>query len=185
MIGEYRLLICEHFDSVTSEIDLFIEKELLLQLQSSSDYVKAENELNSKRDTLLKYVKEAEQFNLKMLNQTVYNSRNNHLSMEELFPQFCFILQFEKELRLVLTDKFISQDELKLLKRFIQERLSRAEKSPFIKIAEELTSVHRSRLKPKPSGERGPCYVKFCGLDAISELFEINEIDPDVSLSFF
>jgi hypothetical protein len=54
---------------VTSEIDLFIEKEL----QANSKYAVQSDEVNKKREILLKEVKETEQLNLKHLNEKLVN----------------------------------------------------------------------------------------------------------------
>jgi hypothetical protein len=64
-IGFYRLKLTGHFEIVRSEIDLFIEMELLANF---GDEVKSA-EINEKREILLEEANEIEQLNMKHLNE--------------------------------------------------------------------------------------------------------------------
>jgi hypothetical protein len=111
-IGECRLIVVDYFDSVTSEIDLFIEKELTVTF---GDGIKTE-ELNKKRVVLLNEVKKAEQFNLNNLNGDLVSRLNSSLAddLSMLFPIFCFVFKFEKHISLIVTDSYLTKKQLDL-----------------------------------------------------------------------
>jgi hypothetical protein len=99
-VQKQRLSIVEYFDSVINEIDLFTEKEAH---KSKLD----RNELNKNREVLIKQVKECEKASLSNLAQQ--NKLNPNFS-------FCFVLNHGNNLRLVVTDTFLSQPNIDIFK---------------------------------------------------------------------
>jgi hypothetical protein len=115
-IGECRLLLTEYFDSVTSEIDFFIEKRLQANFGDKEKSAK----INKKRDILLKEVKEAEQLNLKHLNENLVNDLDSLAGdSSKLFVVFCFVLELNQKKRLIVTDEYIPEGELNLFKKLM------------------------------------------------------------------
>jgi hypothetical protein len=119
-IGECRLALVDYFNHVTNEVDCFTEKQLQ-QAHRARDEAKAAWK-NKSRDFLLKQIKETEQLNLTNLNlknlACKYDLLINDIS--ELFVSFCFVLPFEKEIRLILTEGFLTADQLKLFKELTE-----------------------------------------------------------------
>jgi hypothetical protein len=116
LIGRYRLILTDHFDSVTSEIDFFIETELLVNVEDELKLAWIEK----KREILLKYVKYIEQVNMKYLNEHLVNNLECLAGdISGLFVIFCFVFTYNNEIRLVVTDEYISAKELKLFKKAI------------------------------------------------------------------
>jgi hypothetical protein len=109
-IGECRLAVVHHFDSVTSDVDHFIEKELQANFQDEAKTA----EINQKREVLLKAIKESEQLNLKHVNENLASNIIDFLvdDISKLFVSFCFVLQLDQEIRLIVTDGLLYSDQL-------------------------------------------------------------------------
>ncbi len=101
-MSECRLIVADHFDCVTSEIDFFIETEL----QATAGHEMKSTELNKKRDILLGEVKKAETTNLANLNESLVTSLNSSSTgdIAVLFGVFCFVFTFEKRINLIVSD---------------------------------------------------------------------------------
>jgi hypothetical protein len=76
--------------------------------------------MNQQRDILLKQIAETQQLNLTHVNQHLANSADLLIDdISQLFVTFCFVLEFNKDLRLIVTDEFLTTDQLKLFKKLI------------------------------------------------------------------
>jgi hypothetical protein len=120
-VGRYRLAITDYFDSVTSEIDFSIEQEL----QTHFDDEVEQSEINAKRSAYLEEIKDAEAFNLKHLDKEIvkdlasFNQLDEQSQNSRLFRKFCFALEYKGSLRLVVTDIYLSEMQLKMFKSLI------------------------------------------------------------------
>ncbi len=116
-IGAYRLIVTEYFDSVTSQIDLFIETQLQVNSKDEAKSV----EINQKREVMLKAVREAEQLNMKHLNEKLVNDLDSLVGGDysKLFVTFCFVLELNKSIQLILTEEYIPERELNLYRRLL------------------------------------------------------------------
>jgi hypothetical protein len=109
--------VTEYFDSVTSQIDLFIETQLQVNSKDEAKSV----EINQKREVMLKAVREAEQLNMKHLNEKLVNDLDSLVGGDysKLFVTFCFVLELNKSIQLILTEEYIPERELNLYRRLL------------------------------------------------------------------
>ncbi len=118
-IGKYRLMIADYFDSLTSEIDFSIEKELAEYSQDDAQM----SEINQKREVYLKEVKESEAINLKHLNEKLHDNLDQLFFLDEntvkqkLMKVFCFTIEYNDLLRLIVTDFYLTQEQIFLYKQ--------------------------------------------------------------------
>jgi hypothetical protein len=108
-LEKQRKTVADYFGSVTNEINLFIESEI----QKAKNNLVKSNVLNSKRETLLDQVNQAQETNLKHLESLRPNSTNEDTAKP--FVAFCFLLRFQQDLRLIVTDSFLSKQQIQLL----------------------------------------------------------------------
>jgi hypothetical protein len=104
---KHRQILEYYFASVSKKVDVFIETELQQHQQASSN---KSVELLKKRELLLKEIKEVEQKNLKHLDELSPESVSADIS--KLFVAFCFVLNFQKDMRLIVTDGYLSKLQL-------------------------------------------------------------------------
>jgi hypothetical protein len=146
-IGECRLAVVNHFDSVTSDVDHFIEKELQSNFQDEAKTA----EINQKREVLLKEIKAIEHLNLKHVNEHLATSSKFLIDeISKLFTSFCFVLEFDKDIRLIVTDGFLSNSQVALYHK--------------------LVNLLREKYPLRAEAERIESYGHFFEID----LFEVN-----------
>jgi hypothetical protein len=120
-IGKFRLAVSSHCDIVTSEVDFYIEQELQVNCEDEIE----QSAINAKRNVYLKEIKEAEASNLKHLNEelasdlTFFSESNEQAQSERLFKTFCFTIEYKNSFRLVVTDIYLSERQLKIFKSLI------------------------------------------------------------------
>jgi hypothetical protein len=117
-IGKFRLILTDYFDAITNEIDLFAETELQRNFEDDTKLA----EINKSREVLLCRVKEIEHLNLRHLNET-FDERNLNAYLgdfSQLFTVFCFVLPFDNDIRLIVTDGYLSVAELEIYKSLIK-----------------------------------------------------------------
>jgi hypothetical protein len=122
-IGFYRLLISDYFDRLRSEIDMATEKEL--QKIPLNDPKAAK--INHRRELFLHEIKDAERYNLKHLNNELakdieqLGELDEHFLMEKLFKVYCFAIDFDRSSHLIITDLYLSREQLALYKLLVAQ----------------------------------------------------------------
>ncbi len=112
----------DYFDSVINEVDFHTEKEL-----------QANFEDEEKRNELNKEVKECEKLNLDHLDSE--SEISNDIS--KLFVSFCFVIFLEQsQPRLILTDIFLSKNQLQLIKFLFDAKFIVDKNGNFIRVNE-------------------------------------------------
>ncbi len=115
-IDDCRSILIDHFDNVSNEIDLFVEEKMRANF---GDEVKS-GEINEKREIMLKEVREAEQLNMKHLNENLVNDLDSLAGdISKLFVEYCFVLKFNKQIHLVLSNEHVHERALSIYKRII------------------------------------------------------------------
>jgi hypothetical protein len=116
-LGECRLIVVNHFDAVTSEIDLFIENKLRVYSRNKAKLAR----FNENREIMLKEVREAERLNLKHLNENLANSLDSLAGdISKLFVVFWFALTYNKTIHLITTEEYIPESQLNLYRKVVE-----------------------------------------------------------------
>ncbi len=78
-------------------------------------------EVNRKREILLKEIKEIEHLNLKHVSEHLASNNSGCLvdDISKLFVSFCFVLKFDKDIWLIVTDSFLSKNQVELFQKLI------------------------------------------------------------------
>jgi hypothetical protein len=125
-VGRYRLMIVDYFDELRNEIDLCIEKQLIECYENDEEV----DLLNKRRDVQLSEVADIEAANLKHLDE-LDDLAVDQLLFEDadsvrvkLFKTFCFVIDYNELMRLVIIDSCFSKEQILLFKetaRFINQ----------------------------------------------------------------
>jgi hypothetical protein len=118
-IGKYRLQIVEYFDSVARTIDLFTEQKNVSNCDDDEGEEARRGKLNQDREILIKEVKECERLNLNHLNAEFHNLSNLEEDTSQLFVSFCFLVRLESGLRLIVTDTYLTVENVELFVKLI------------------------------------------------------------------
>jgi hypothetical protein len=122
--GKYRLTITYHFDAVISEIDASTERELQAAAECDNDELE-HTIINARRDTLLGEVNAAQKTNLTNFEDNilprldVFNELDERTQLTQLFRVFCFTVEFRNVLRLIVTDMFLTTEQLRMFKSLV------------------------------------------------------------------
>jgi hypothetical protein len=147
----------DHFGGEILKINKFTEKKL-----AESNKKKELKRLNEERDVLIQGVEETKELNMKNLNAVLAKKvlNNEIIGSHALFNNFCFVVNYEGRMRLVITDRFISQKELNLVQILAAEISKNADKM------------------------KDPAIANFKNIDLISNFF--NDVQQEnVSSIFF
>ncbi len=97
----------------------FIETQLRAHFQ---DQTKTDA-LNKKQETLLTQIKEIEQVNLKNVENVFEacgpSKSNFFVDFSKSFVSFCFVLEFKEDIRLIMTDGFLTENQLTCFKQLL------------------------------------------------------------------
>jgi hypothetical protein len=113
-LGKYRMIVTEHADTLTNKVDLFSEKEL----QANSNDSAAMKAINKRRDVYLTEIKRVEAFNLNRINSAKQEyieqlDEADELNLNKmLFSMFCFVVEFKKLNRLIVTNEYLSSEQI-------------------------------------------------------------------------
>jgi Leucine-rich repeat (LRR) protein len=122
-MAQYKLKIAEYFDVLANKLDLVVE--------ASTDQNCYDKELisglNKQREAFLSEINECQDFNLKALSNKEIKP-DQELNNEDLFPKFCFFIEYVKKkndsieidqqvaeeigLRLIVTDKYLTEGQI-------------------------------------------------------------------------
>jgi hypothetical protein len=120
MNSNNKLKVCEYFDNLINRLDLVVET----LISKSSDDPGLVDKFNKQRDEFLKEIRDVEAFNLRSTSG-MHIKLGEVLTEQELFPKFCFFVEHAREkvdleigLRLIVSDKFLSEGQIKSYETF-------------------------------------------------------------------
>jgi hypothetical protein len=127
-MSQLKLKIIEYFDKLVNKLDLAVE--MAIYQNCYDEQFKCG--LNKQRDAFLAEIKDVQDFNLKALSSRDIRP-DQELSNEDLFPKFCFFIEYIKkkneiieidqqvaeeiDLRLIVSDKYLTEEQIECYDR--------------------------------------------------------------------
>ncbi len=136
-MNNYKIKICDYFDALINRLDLVVDTAII----DNNHDQELIDQLNHMRNVFLNEIRYIQAYNLRAVSDLNADTQDTKLTNEDLFPKFCFFVELpetsnerayfyndlvrsENGLRLIVTDKYLTEAQIKCYKSVFLNQIS-------------------------------------------------------------